>query len=393
MKRRISKSQYAFMLLAILFIWLAVLISSGCSRTSTSKNGKKLYRVGVILNLTGNLALADEPKKRDLLVAQDYINENGGINGRPLELIIEDSKTDPKESVNALRKIQTTYPEINVFLTGTSLSTNPIVPITESQEDILFAISGDPALLKGRNYVIRCFPEVTKGAKLMADYLIKNKIKDIYILHTNEPYGKSYMEALRKAYEGHGDIQTEEFKLGQRNFREILIKVKASKAERIVIIDFAITLPSILKQISEMGIEIPVLANETFQCGSVSNLKDKPVMKTIVFLSPTLQDRILNDPEHQFTKLHRKKYGKDPQVFGVYGADSLLMLQHIAKNTNLNDTQRMMQAIKRIKNLEGFSGIISVINTGDIDYELGIYHYNEEGKPVPLSLDKEKSQN
>ena len=52
-------------------------------------------KIGGAFNLTGGQASLDGPAKNGAQMAIDAINAAGGVNGRPLELVVYDGKTDP----------------------------------------------------------------------------------------------------------------------------------------------------------------------------------------------------------------------------------------------------------------------------------------------------------
>lgn len=63
------------------------------------------YRIGAILSVTGAASFLGEPEKNTVLMLQEEINAAGGINGHPLEVIIEDSKSEETQAVLAAKKL------------------------------------------------------------------------------------------------------------------------------------------------------------------------------------------------------------------------------------------------------------------------------------------------
>ncbi len=63
------------------------------------------YRIGAVLSLSGPYAGLGEPEKNALEMEVAAINAAGGINGRPIEVIIEDDATDEAQAVSATTKL------------------------------------------------------------------------------------------------------------------------------------------------------------------------------------------------------------------------------------------------------------------------------------------------
>jgi branched-chain amino acid transport system substrate-binding protein len=86
-------------------IGLAIIVAIVGIWISTIKEKEpKVYKIGAILPLTGNLAILGEPEKNGMSLAEEIINQQGGINGRPIKIIFEDSKGQPKEAVSIANK-------------------------------------------------------------------------------------------------------------------------------------------------------------------------------------------------------------------------------------------------------------------------------------------------
>jgi branched-chain amino acid transport system substrate-binding protein len=64
---------------------------------------KEPYKVGAIFAITGGASWLGEPERNTALMIAEQINLGGGINGHPLELIIEDTAGDETKTVNAAK--------------------------------------------------------------------------------------------------------------------------------------------------------------------------------------------------------------------------------------------------------------------------------------------------
>jgi ABC-type branched-subunit amino acid transport system substrate-binding protein len=67
---------------------------------------KELIKIGAVLSISGPGGFYGEEARDGLLLAVDEINAWGGINGRYIELIIEDSKTKPQEGKEGFKSIE-----------------------------------------------------------------------------------------------------------------------------------------------------------------------------------------------------------------------------------------------------------------------------------------------
>ena len=93
-------------LVILIIIVLAIYLGVGKKQTSITE--KEPIKIGAILPLTGSAAPNGIYQKNGIDLAIDEINSNGGVNGRKIEVIYDDSKNDPAEGVSAFNKIVNT---------------------------------------------------------------------------------------------------------------------------------------------------------------------------------------------------------------------------------------------------------------------------------------------
>lgn len=104
---------------------------------------KEPYKIGAIFSVTGAASFLGEPEKNTVLMLVEQINKAGGINGHPLEVIIEDSKSDETQAVLAAKKLiekDKVLAIIGPSTTGESMAVIPIV--TSAQTPLISAAAG-----------------------------------------------------------------------------------------------------------------------------------------------------------------------------------------------------------------------------------------------------------
>ena len=86
-------------ILGAVIILLIIVVSVGTHKQSES------YRVAALLCLTGDAATWGQNAQRAIQLAVDEANAKGGINGRKVEVIYEDTAADPKKAVSAFERV------------------------------------------------------------------------------------------------------------------------------------------------------------------------------------------------------------------------------------------------------------------------------------------------
>jgi len=91
--------------LLIIAVLLICGIVVGCSEKDTSTVTVEPIKIGAVFSVTGGAAKLGGPEKNAALMIVDQINASGGVNGRPIELIVEDDAGVEENTINALQKL------------------------------------------------------------------------------------------------------------------------------------------------------------------------------------------------------------------------------------------------------------------------------------------------
>src|SRR4030043_2382069 len=92
---------------------------------------KKSYSIGAVFSVTGGASFLGEPERNTVKMVEEWVNAVGGINGRPLQIIIENTKTDPSQAVLAVRQLLEKDKVIAIVGPSTSGESMAVVPIME----------------------------------------------------------------------------------------------------------------------------------------------------------------------------------------------------------------------------------------------------------------------
>ncbi len=114
------------------------------------------FRIGVMESVTGPGETYGNVAVRAKRMAVDEINAAGGINGRMLEIIVEDSKCNAQDSITAYRKL-TDVDEVKIIL-GTSCSGAMLgaAPLAEEDGVVLFSgLATNPDIASAGDYIFR----------------------------------------------------------------------------------------------------------------------------------------------------------------------------------------------------------------------------------------------
>ena len=237
-------------------------MSSCCSRPPLAFGADGPIKLGTVLRLSVG---ADDgiPARRGVEMAVAEVNKAGGINGRKVELIVEDEKDSPAAAVNAVKKLIEVDKVVAIVGPMTSGDMMAAGKIANDAKVVDISPTATTPQLSGYGaYLYRGCSRIDKQAEVLTDYVAKNwKPKTVAIFFSNEPYGKGCAGLFSKFFEKHGIkvVATESFNRGARDFKSELTKIKAANPDMLFIPGYTPETAPAAAQARQMGMNQKIL--------------------------------------------------------------------------------------------------------------------------------------
>ena len=237
--------------------------SSAPSDSATTDSAKPI-RIGGITAVTGDKAEMGESFWRSWELAIEKVNADGGVLGRPVELVLEDSKGDPKEAVELAKKMGDDSSICAVLGPMTSSEAIACAPVFEEYTMVEMA-----PCASNNQYAPMSEYAFTVAGKMEAEqpYLVERAIheylgaKSVGVIWVNNDWGSSAFQSTKDGCDEFGITITddESFVTGEKDFTAILTKIRQTNPEYLVLITQAADGALILSQVKAMGWDIPVV--------------------------------------------------------------------------------------------------------------------------------------
>ncbi len=216
-------------------------------------------KVGVILPLTGKLAGSGEIEKKSFLMAVEEINAAGGVNGKKIALIIEDTAGMPDMGCLAIEKL-IVQDEVVVIGGGFSSSVTWATSAIAEQHKVPFVVntaSADKITEVGREHIFRLNPPASEHFKALSSFLTKVAlIRSAVVLHENTPFGNYGSKKFSKLCKRIGikTVMKEGYEAGVIDFRPLLLNIKTKKPDLVYIISHIMDASLLLQQAKELNL-------------------------------------------------------------------------------------------------------------------------------------------
>ena len=353
---------------------VAVILVIGLLFSVVKSRNPETAQVGAVLPLTGYAAEFGKYMQHGLELAAEDINSTGGIRGRKVALVVEDSQGDPKTGLSAAKKIFATT-NAKVLFTSISGVTLALLPDANRNDVLVITSSTHPQVTTEGNLALRNYLTSAQEGEAIANYTISTLgLKKVAIVHLDDEAYGAYADAIRKVFaKAKGEVVAHErYQRGTSDFRGILVRVKAVDPAVLFLGGWS-EMGIICKQARELGIGCQIVGPSTFESSKVVQVAGDAV-EGVYFTAPLLDKR--NPKYRKFLSAYRRKYGQDPEVTAAEFYDSLCFLATAMREAPNAGGSALREAMLRMT-YDGVMGRISYLPNGDIQYPIVIKKINE----------------
>jgi branched-chain amino acid transport system substrate-binding protein len=316
------------------------------------------YRIGIILPMTGSTADYGTDFNRGVQLAEEEINEAGGIGGRPIKLVLGDSKNSAKDGVAEFKRLVEVdkLPAIISTMTGVIVPQFPISRETSTPMMCVGAIT--PEIRKAGATVFSNYPLADDEEKEIAEYIVKRLgHKTAAIIYENSAYGKTlssiFIEEFKKL--GGAILAEEVIEKGRRDFRSQITRIGATNPPVTVTYAYYAEGGLIVRQAAELGLKTQFISHGSIQNNSFAEIAG-PAADGFISGSPSW------DPEapqvEAYLDHYRKKYNKESDLYGPYFYDAVKLYAEAIKRGGYSK-EGILKGLKEIKDFQGVVGKMS----------------------------------
>lgn len=322
--------------------------------------------IGVIAARTGDNAGLGEMQGNAAKLAAQEINAAGGVLGRPVELILEDSQGVPAQAVAALNKL--IYRDSAIAIVGDAQSSptlammpviaNAGIPMLAHGTSLNITEQGNPWVFRTRAN------DVVKFGSL-AKFLVDEGYSRISILHDSADYGLGGSQSIKTAL---GDrpslvVADETFTPGDKDFSSQLLKIKNANPDVMILIGPMTDMGLAMKQARQMGLTMQFAGGAGIE-GSTTLDAAGGAGEGLIFAAGFISAN--PDPQvSSFVESFKKlSGGKTPDDFAATGYDSIYILAEAIKLAGSTEPAALQKALRDLT-YKGVEGIFDFDEKGE----------------------------
>ncbi|MFM8690919.1 MAG: ABC transporter substrate-binding protein [Limnohabitans sp.] len=323
---------------------LALALTLGTSALAQQGVGKDTLTLGSIQDLSGPIAGFGKQVRMGLQLAADEINEQGGINGRKIDLKVEDSAYDPKRAVLAAQKL-VNQDKIFAMIAHIGTAQNmAAMPVQFSKNEVnFFPVTAARELFEPLHPLKYAFAATYfDQMRLAAPRLIKERnIKKPCTIYQDDEFG---LEVMRGAEAGLKSIgmdfaERTTYKRGATDFSSQVARMKSAGCDMVVLGTIIRETVGTIGESRKTGFS-PVFLGSSAAYTDLIHKLGGPAMNGL-YATMTAQHPYLDEasqPIRFWASKYKTKFTEDPTVFSVYGYQALMHFASAASKAGRNLT-------------------------------------------------------
>ncbi len=323
---------------------LAALALSAGYASAQQGVSKTEITLGSIQDLSGPIAGFGKQARLGMLLRVDEINEQGGINGRKVKIIVEDSAYDPKKAVLAAQKLvnqDKIFMMVGHIGTAQNLAAMPVqfdknvinfLPITAAREMY------EPFHKLKYSFAATYFDQMRNATPK----LVKEKnLKKVCTMYQDDEFGLEVMRGGEAGLKTMGMEFAEKtsYKRGATDFSSQVAKMKSSGCEMVILGTIIRETIGAIGESRKTGFSPVFLGSSASYTDLIHKLGGKAMDG--LYATMTVQNPYLDEasqPLRFWANKYKTKFNEDPTVFSVYGYSIIDAFARVAQKAGNNLT-------------------------------------------------------
>lgn len=364
-------------------IALAGLASAGVLFGSPLRAAEETIKIGVVVPITSVLAPYGTPFVEAMNLAIDAANAGGGINGRKLELVVEDSQASNTVAINALNRVLQSNPTV-VF--GPALGTQVLAMMPILERDKIPFIAGPSTrrvTQQNAKYYFRNSTHDAIDKETVTRFLVeKLGKKKIGIMHVANEWGYSgrdnIIAFLDKPF-GLKPVSIASYQPTDKDFTAQILQMTRDGADAIAVQGHPIDEALILKQINQLGVKVTHIGSGTLCIAYLRGLITQAEAAGHYCEGPDVMPPFNERPQVQaFVKAYKTKTGYLPDIYATHYYDATNMLISIMKKVGV-DRDKIRDGFRDTA-YEGIIGTYKADEEGNLWHNAVVMEFLPEGK-------------
>jgi branched-chain amino acid transport system substrate-binding protein len=348
------------------------------------------YEIGMVDSQTGSLSAFGERNQRGVNLALSRVNEVG-INGRDLDIVVEDSESENQGGIAAAQKLvnQDGVPFL-IGAVGSGVSLAIYESVVEGTDVVQLSQNSTGLNLTEFPGLLRMSPSGRSQSLALSNLIGDDDYDEVAITYVNNDYGQSLTDAFVNAYDGEVVYNTPHDQ-DQQSYSSVISEMNSSGADAWLFITYQAEFATMVNEVYSSGYEAQFYGADSVSGDNVlENTPEGSIdgMKIVVPSAPIEEENY-----QSFADAFESEYGRQPTSWAAYAYDCVINAALAIQAADEFSGAALQDTVRRVSGPEGetvtsFEAASGILADGggpdDVDYQgvSGPIDFDENGDPV-----------
>lgn len=339
---------------------------------TTTASAEEPIRIGSFLAVTGPAAFLGDPEKKTLELYVKRLNEEGGILGRKLELVVYDTGSNAKDAVTFVKRL-IEQDKVDFIVGGTTTGeTMAVVELVEQAGIPFISLAGASVIVEPVKKWVFKTPHSDRMAvqKVYAD-MKKEGVQKVGLIAGSGGFDKSCLANAQEQAKNYGltIVASEQYGADVTDVTPQLVNIRNAGAEAVLFCGFGAPSVVVTKNFAQLGLKARLYHNhgscsKQFVQGAGAAAEGVRLPCAALIVADQLP---ASDPQRAVTlayiDTYTKAYKEDVSTFGGHAYDGLMLLVDAIRRAGTTDREKVRDAIERTHQFVGVDGIFTMTPT------------------------------
>jgi branched-chain amino acid transport system substrate-binding protein len=320
-------------------------------------------KIGQFASLTGKEASLGQSSNKGTLMAIDDLNAAGGVLGRPLLLVTEDTQSKPGETATVVKKLISRDKVVALLGEVASSRSLEAAPIAQAAKvPMISPASTNPKVTETGAYIFRtCFIDPFQGpvmARFAREHLKAKRVA--LVVSNSSAYSIGLAKFFRESFVANGGtiVLEQKYSEGDKDFKAQLTAIKAAGVDAVFNPGYYNEGALIVRQARDLGLTLPIFGADSWEAEALIQLGGKAMEGAYLCSHYSPEDpspRVQN-----FVAAYKKRFGSTPDSNASLGYDSVLVLVDAIRRAGTTERNALREAIATTRDFMAVTGKITI---------------------------------
>ncbi len=347
-----------------------VAIAGGCKQKNSDggvagpsgTKGRSEVLLGQFASLTGGTATFGESQNRGVTLAVEQANAGGGVNGKQIKLVTEDTQSKPDTARTVATKLISQDKVLALVGEVASTRTMAAAPIAQDAHiPIVTPCSTNPAVTKRGDYVFRaCFTDDFQAAVAAHFGFDQGWRKAAIFTDMRQDYSVAFGRVFKAEFEKLGGkvVSEQSYQSLDQDFKAQLTTIKSASPDCVLVPGYYSEVGTIGRQAREIGLNVPLFGGDGWESPKLYESAQGALegcFYTNHYFSVTLKE----PATQKFVADYQAKFGAAPDAIAALSYDTTRIVIDAMKKAKTLDGPGIREALLQTKDFPGVAGKVT----------------------------------